>query len=82
MTLKMPRMADTATIRRLNTRIERLDVHNTEEMFSIGNVLNHCWLTRTMPRELTEALVTKFTAIMDGSWYGDEPEEYTIRRYI
>lgn len=42
------------------------------------------WLAkfRKIPAELRDALCAKAIAVMDGSWYGDEPEERTIRAYL
>lgn len=42
------------------------------------------WLAKfhKIPKTLQHALCVKATAIMDGSWYGDEPEELVIRNYL
>lgn len=82
MNIKLPKAATPQYIRALNNKLDRLDTTNTEEVFAIGNTLHAHHLHRTMPAGLIDALISKFTAILDGSWYGDEPEEYTIRRYI
>ena len=42
------------------------------------------WLARyrKVSKELTDALAVKAAAIMDGSWYGIEPEEAIIKKYL
>ena len=42
------------------------------------------WLARyhKVPQILTDALATKATAVMDGTWYGDRLEETIILNYI
>lgn len=42
------------------------------------------WLDRyrKVPKTLIDALAIKATAIMDGTWYGDEAEEGIITKYI
>ena len=42
------------------------------------------WLHRfkKAPAPIIDALITKITAIFDGSWYGDESAETVIKQYI
>jgi hypothetical protein len=67
-----------------------LNINNILDRES-DNVVRLAWATdrivwlakfRKIPKALQDALCAKATAIMNGSWYGDEPEETVILDYL
>lgn len=66
------------------TKINRIldkESHNLDRMHWAVNRI--AWLVKfhKAPADILDALVAKCTATLDGTWYGDEPAEQTIRRY-
>jgi hypothetical protein len=72
--------ADTS-IKEVNRVLER-ESHNIERMFWACNRLAWMQKFHKAPKAIIDALITKATAIMDGTWCGDEPEETVIDNYI
>ena len=56
--------------------------HDMAQMYYACNRLTWLKKFRKAPIEVVNALVIKCTAVLDGSWYGDEPEERTISEYL
>lgn len=42
------------------------------------------WLRKfhKAPLDICDALIVKITALFEGSWYGDEPEQTIIENYV
>ena len=74
-------MTTTTSIIEINRTLDRYS-HNIARMGWACDRI--AWLAqyRKIPKAITDALATKAAAVMDGSWYGDEPEQHTIENYI
>ena len=74
-------MAD--VIRKWNRELDRLDPkHDFGTTDEISKRLERWKRFEQYPVELVDALITKFTKILNGTWYGDEPEQDIIMKYI
>jgi hypothetical protein len=74
-------MKTATSIREINHILDK----QSDNIARMGWACDHiAWLHKfkKAPADILNALIVKATAIMEGSWYGDEPEEYTIRAYI
>lgn len=69
-------------IRRWNRELDRLDLSNQEMIITIGRRLDHWHKYRKYPQDLIDAMVTKFTKILNKTWYDDEPEQEIINKYL
>jgi hypothetical protein len=69
------------SIKEVNRILERAS-HNIERLFWSCDRLS--WMQRyhKAPKDIIDALIAKATAIMDGTWYGDEPEQAIIDSYL
>lgn len=69
-------------VARYNKALDRLDTSNLPEVARISNRFDWYIKFNKLPEELIKALITKFTMILNCTWYGDEPEETIIKSYI
>lgn len=67
-------------LRYINRILDKAD--NFQELSWAGNRL--AWLKkfRKAPNEILDALIAKYIAILDGNWFGDEPEQQIIAEYF
>lgn len=74
-------MSIKSSIIEINRVLDRLPDNFTRMSWACDRI---AWLARyrKVPKALTDALATKATAVMGGVWYGNEPEETLIQKYI
>ena len=65
-----------------NNRLNRLDNTDCAEVAQLSNRI--VWYNRfnKIPKVVSDALIDKFTKILDGTWYGDEESERIIKEYV
>lgn len=69
-------------VRLLNKRLNKLDLSDQVEVTYISNKLTNWYKFKKIPYELCDALIWKFTKILNRTWYGDEESEAVIKAYI
>ena len=69
-------------MRRWNRELDRLDLDDQATIAQIGKHLDHWHKYRKYPQDLIDAMITKFTKILNKTWYGDEPEQKVINKYL
>ncbi len=68
-------------VKRINDTLDRYHGYSVE----VHNVIDRLmWLKKwgKIPVAVSNAFIAKATAIFDGTWHGDEPEERVISNYI
>ena len=69
-------------IRVYNQKMDRLNLNDQSTITSISKHLTHWHKYRKYPQDLIDALISKFTKILEKNWYGDEPEQTVINQYL
>jgi hypothetical protein len=73
---------------KINTSIKEVnrvldhESHNTMRIFWACDRLAWMHKFHKAPKHILDALIAKATAIMNGSWCGDEPEQAIIDNYL
>lgn len=69
------------SVREINRVLDKQHDNEVRMGWAIDRIT---WLHkfRKVPREITNALSIKAVGMMEGTWFGDEPEEEIIKRYI
>lgn len=78
----MPKMDSTLrSVIEINCILDR-ECDNTVRLAWACNRVVWLWKFRKISEELKNALCTKATAVLDGDWYENQPEEAIIQKYI
>lgn len=70
-------------VKRLNDELDRYPrLTSFDRLCAIADRVVWLQKFRKAPHNITQAMIIKITALFDGTWYGDEPQDAIINDYI